>query len=68
MEIIKTIVGHHVLSLLTENVALSIAEFMVEGDGERTAKAKTKWWYESLTHYELKGKKPSFERYKKNLK
>ena len=63
MEIINTIVGHNLLELFTENVAFSIAQFLVESDEVKTVKAKVKLWYESLTHYEIKGKTPSFERY-----
>ena len=68
MEVLKTTVGYALKQLFPGNIAFTIASFLVESDEERTAKAKIKWWYESLTHYELKGKKPSFERYKKNLR
>ena len=65
MDILKTIVGHHVLNLFTENVAFNIAEFLEESEEVKTAKTTRKLFYEALTHYEIKGKRPSFERYKK---
>ena len=48
MEILKTTVGHALKQLLPENMVFTIASFLVESDEERTAKAKIKWWYESL--------------------
>ena len=54
--ILKTTIGHHLQQLFPENVAFIIASFVEESDEERTAKAKIKWWYESLTHYELKAR------------
>ncbi len=50
-----------------DNVAYNIAEFVAElveeSEAVTEANEKRKMFYETLTHYELKGKRPSFERH-----
>ncbi len=41
LEVVKTIIRHHLTNLFPENVAFYIAAFLVESDEERTAKAKS---------------------------
>ena len=57
MEVIKTIVGQHLLNLFTENVAFTIATFLEEEIFFQTLLAATR-----------KGKKMKFLRYCKNLR
>ena len=70
MDNLKAIVGHHLSNLFSDNVAFSIATFLVSSKTEITkrAVANMKMFYEKLTHFTVKGKMPSFERYTKNLK
>ncbi len=55
-------------SLSFDNVAFIIAKCLEEGEAEKAANAKRKTFYESLAHYEVKGKRPPFDKYKKNLR
>ncbi len=57
--------GHHVLKLFTENVTFNVAHFLEESDAEKAANATRKMFYETLTHYEVKGKRSPFEKYMK---
>ena len=68
MNILQTIVGHHLSNLFVDNVAFNVAKLLEESEEEQAANAKRKMFYEALTHYELKGKQPSFDKYKKNLR
>ena len=70
MEIVKTIVEHHLCKLFPEGPAIHIAAFLPVRKTEiaRRAAAEFKRFYEKLTHHTVKGKMPSFERYTKNLK
>ena len=65
MDTLKTIVGHHLPNLFLDNVAFDIATFLQLGKAEiaRRAAEQMKLFYEKLTHYKVKGKLPSFERY-----
>ena len=68
MNILHTIVGHHLSNLFVDNVAFNVAKLLEESEEEQAANAKRKMFYETLTHYEHKGKKPTFEKYKANLR
>ena len=68
MEVLKTTVGHHSLSFLTENVATIIASFLVEDEEENRAKEEYKLMVASLYGATKKGKKSKFLRYCKNLR
>ncbi len=68
MNILQTIVGHHLSNLLVDNAALNVATLLEESEEDQAANAKRKMFYKALTHYELKGKKPTFEKYKANLR
>ena len=68
MEIIKTIVGHHLTSLFPENVAFDIAAFLAEDPEERRGKEEYKTMFETLYAATKKGKKMKFLRYCKNLR
>jgi len=66
MEVIKTTVGHALKQLFTENVAFTIAAFLVEDPEEEDED------YQALCiilyGYTMKGKKDKFWRYCKNLR
>ncbi len=65
MNILQTIVGHHLPNLFVDNVAFNVAKLLEESEEEQAANAIRKmFYYETLTHYEHKGKKPTFEKYK----
>ena len=64
MNILQTLVGHPLSKLFVDNVAFNDAKFLEEGE-EQAANAIRKMFYKALAHYELKGKQPSFEKYKK---
>ena len=64
MNILQTIVGHHLSNLFVDNVAFNVAKLLEESEEEQAANAKRKMFYETLTHYEHKGKKPTFEKCK----
>ena len=68
MNILQTIVGHHLSNLFVDNVAFNVAKLLEESEEEQAANAKRKMFYETLTHYEHKGKKPTFDKYKANLR
>ena len=70
MEIFKTMAGQHLLKLFPEGPALHIATLLPVSKTEIAgrAAAEFKRFYEKLTHYTVKGKMPSFERYTNNLK
>ena len=68
MNILQTTVGHHLSNLFVDNVAFNVAKLLEESEAEQAANAKRKMFYETLTHYEHKGKKPTFEKYKANLR
>ena len=50
MEIINTTVGHELMKLFTGNVALAIAEFLVESEEEKQVKAIYKQRRDSLNY------------------
>ena len=72
MENIKTIVGQHLLKLFPEGPALTIASFcprLNEQERLQNEIQLMKKAYESLTHHLITKKtRPSFERYKQNLR
>ena len=68
MNILQTIVGHRLSNLFVDNVAFNVAKLLEESEEEQASNAKRKMFYKALTHYELKGKQPSFEKYKKHLR
>ena len=59
MNILQTIVGHHLSNLFVDNVAFNVAKLLEESEEEQAANAKRRMFYKALTHYELKGKQPS---------
>ncbi len=66
MEVIKTTVGHALKQLFTENVAFTIASFLVEDPEEK--KEEYKLLCAALYAKTMKGKKEKFDRYCKNLR
>ena len=68
MEIIKTIVGHYLLELFTENVAFSIAEFLVESEEEKRVKTIYKQRRDSLKYALRDDSTLTWTKYFKNLK
>ncbi len=56
--------------MFLDNVAFNIAKFLQLSKAgiARRAAETMKMFYEKLTHYKVKGKMPSFERYTKQLK
>ena len=66
MEVIKTTVGHALKTLFTDNLAFTIAAFLVEDleEKEETYKALCATLYGKT----MKGKKEKFLRYVKNLR
>ena len=68
MEIIKTIVGHHLTSLFPESVAFDIAAFLAEDPEERRGKEEYKTMFETLYAATKKGKKMKFRKYCKHLR
>ena len=67
MEVIKTTVGYALKQLFTDNLAFTIAAFLVEDPEEKEEdyKALCATLYETKT---MKGKKEKFLRYVKNLR
>ena len=66
MEVIKTTVGHALKQLFTENVAFTIASFLVEDPEEKIEEYKA--LCATLYGKTMKGKKEKFLRYCKNLR
>ena len=68
MDVSKSIVGEFLEHFLLETVSSTICEFLQMSDEEKIKYAKARMYYVTLEHYESKGKLPSFDRFKKNLK
>ena len=66
VEILKTTVGHILEQLFTENIAYTIAAFLVEDPGEKEEDYKA--LCASIYGKTMKGKKDKFDRYCKNLR
>ena len=66
MEILKTTVGHILKQLLPENMAFTIASFLVEDPEEKEEDYKA--LCASIYGKTMKGRKMTFDRYCKNLK
>ena len=66
MEVIKTTVGHALKQLFTENVAFTIAAFLVEDPEEKNEAYKL--LCDTLYKTTMKGKKMKFDRYCNNLR
>ena len=66
MEILKTTVGHALKQLLPENMAFTIASFLVEDPEEKREEYKA--LCAALYGKTMKGKKEKFLRYVKNLR
>ena len=66
MEILKTTIGYALKQLFTENVAFTIASFLVEDLEEK--KEQYKLLCAALYGKTMKGKKEKFDRYCKNLR
>ena len=68
MEVIKTIVGHHLLNVFTENIAIAISEFVAESTEEKKLKALCKKQRDSLVYALRDDSTLTWTRYVKNLK
>ena len=68
MQVLKTIVGHHLLNMFPENVAFHIASFLVEDEDKTRAEKAYTIMVDSLYKATMKNKKSKFLRYCKNLK
>ena len=68
MQVLKTIVGHHLLNMFPENVAFHIATFLVEDEEENRGKEQYKLMVDNLYSATMKNKKSKFLKYCKNLK
>ena len=66
MEVIKTTVGYALKQLFTDNIAFTIASFLVEDPWEK--KEQYKALCAALYAKTMKGKKEKFLRYCKNLR
>ena len=66
MEVIKTTVGHALKTLFTDNLAFTIAAFLVEDPEEKEEDYKA--LCATLYRKTMKGKKVKFDRYCKNLR
>jgi hypothetical protein len=66
LEILKTTVGHALKQLFPDNVAFTIASFLVEDPEEKQEEYKL--LCAALYGKTLKGKKEKFDRYCKNLR
>ena len=66
MEVIKTTVGHALKTLFTDNLAFTIAAFLVEDPEEKEEDYKA--LCATLYGKTMKGKKEKFLRYCKNLR
>ena len=68
MQVLNTVVGHHLLNMFPENVAFHIASFLVEDEEENRAKEGYKLMIARLYEANMKTKKSKFLRYCKNLR
>ena len=68
MEVIKTIVGHHLLNVFAENIAIAISELLAESAEEKTLKATCKKQRDSLAYALRDDNNLTWTRYFKNLK
>ena len=68
MQVLKTIVGHHLLDLFPENVAFHIASFLEEDKDESRAKQEYTIMVDNLYKATMKNNKSKFDKYCKNLK
>ena len=66
MEVIKTTVGYALKTLFTDNLAFTIAAFLVEDPEEKVEDYKA--LCATLYGKTMKGKKEKFDRYVKNLR
>ena len=66
MTVVKTTVGHGLKQIFTDNVAFTIASFLVEDIEEKMETYKL--MCASLYGKTMKGKKEKFDRYCKNLR
>ena len=66
MEVIKTTVGHALKTLFIDNIAFTIAAFLVEDPEEK--REEYKLLCAALYGKKMKGKKDKFDRYCKNLR
>ena len=66
MEVIKTTVGHALKQLFIDNIAFTIAAFLVEDPEEKDEEYKQ--LCANLYKITMKGKKMKFDRYCKNLR
>ena len=66
MEILKTTVGHALKQLFPENIAFTIASFLVENPEEKEEDYKA--LCASIYAKTMKGRKIKFDRYCKNLR
>ena len=51
MNILQTIVGHHLSNLFVDNVAFNVAKLLEESEEEQAANANRRMLYEALKHY-----------------
>ena len=68
MQVLKTIVGHHLLNMFPENVAFHIATFLEEDKDESRAKKEYTLMVDSLYKATMMNRKSKFLRYCKNLR
>ena len=68
MDIMKTIVGHHLANLFPEGIAFNIATFLEESRREKRSREEYEAFYKTLLAADRKGKRKPFPRYCKNLR
>ena len=51
MNILQTIVGHHLSNLFVDNVAFNVAKLLEESEEEQAANVNHKMLQEALRHY-----------------
>ena len=68
MQVIKTIVGHHLKNMFPENVAFHIASFLEEDMEQTLARQMYESMVERLYAITSRGRKMQFRRYCKNLR
>ena len=68
MEILKTTVGHHLVSLFPEGIAFNIATFLEESRSEKRSREEYELFYQTLLTATRKCKRMKFLRYCKNLR
>ena len=66
MNVMKTTVGHALKTLFTDNIAFTIAAFLVEDPWEKDEDYQA--FCITLHGYTMEGKKVKFDRYCKNLR